>query len=89
MDQGLKVFVVIVTYNGMRWLGKCLSSIPEKYEVIIVDNNSTDETVQFIQKYNREITLFQESTNLGFGQANNKGISYALNHSAESVYLLN
>jgi GT2 family glycosyltransferase len=73
----------------MKWLERCLTSIPKIYEVIIVDNNSSDGTVDFIEKYDRDIILMKEPENLGFGQANNKGISYALNHGADHVFLLN
>ena len=32
------VSVIIVTYNGMQWLERCLASVPESYELVIVDN---------------------------------------------------
>ncbi|SHI37790.1 Glycosyltransferase, GT2 family [Mesonia phycicola] len=81
--------VIIVTYNGMKWLAKCLASIPKEYNMVIVDNNSTDTTVQFIEQNYPQAKLFKEKENLGFGQANNKGISYALQQGAKYVYLLN
>ena len=46
----MKISIIIVTYNGMQWLERCLASIPKKYDVVIVDNNSTDTTVQFIEQ---------------------------------------
>lgn len=82
--------VIIVTYNAMPWLDKCLGSINfKKYEVVVVDNNSTDETVSRITSNYPKVKLFQETSNLGFGQANNKGISFALSQGAEQVFLLN
>ena len=47
-----RIFVIIVTFNGMKWIENCLksvlsSSIP--VEVIVVDNNSTDGTIEFIK----------------------------------------
>lgn len=90
MELGeIKVFVVIVTYNGMKWIAKCLASIPTEFSVIIVDNNSTDGTVQFIHQNYSNTILFQEKENLGFGQANNKGMGYALQQGSDYVYLLN
>lgn len=83
-----KVIVVIVTYNGMQWLDKCLSSCIG-YEVVVVDNNSNDGTVNFIKKKYPKVKLFCQETNLGFGQANNIGISYAVNKGADYVFLLN
>lgn len=85
----MKIFILIVTYNGMKWLEKCLASIPKEYEIIVVDNNSTDGTVDFIKHNYSQIHLFEEKENLGFGQANNKAIGLALSQEADYVYLLN
>ncbi|WP_147678592.1 glycosyltransferase family 2 protein [Algibacter pacificus] len=83
-----KIYIVIVTYNGMPWLQKCLDSCKD-YPVIVVDNNSKDGTVSFIENNYSKIKLFKQSFNLGFGQANNLGISFALKHGANHVFLLN
>ena len=85
----MSTYIVIVTYNGMAWLERCLASIPDIYPVVLVDNNSTDGTVYYIETNYPQHTLFRETCNLGFGQANNKGISYALKNGAEYVFLLN
>ncbi|MBU2919814.1 glycosyltransferase family 2 protein [Winogradskyella psychrotolerans] len=82
------LYIVIVTYNGMRWLDKCLKSCAN-YSVVIIDNASTDETVSFIEVNYPEVTLFKLDKNLGFGQANNIGIKYALGKDADHVFLLN
>jgi GT2 family glycosyltransferase len=72
----------------MPWLSKCLeSTIP--YRVVVVDNNSTDDTVSFINANYPEIALLPQTKNLGFGQANNIGISYALKQGADYLFLLN
>ena len=85
-----KTYIIIVTYNAMPWLDKCLGSIDfKRYKVVIVDNNSSDGTVSHIISNYEEVKLFQENSNLGFGQGNNKGISYALQQGAEHVFLLN
>ena len=48
-----KVSIIIVNYNGKELLEKCLESVfkadYKNYEVIIVDNNSTDDTVEFVK----------------------------------------
>ena len=85
----MNVSVVIVTYNGMTWLERCLASIPSVYNVVVVDNNSTDGTVNYIEANYPQHTLFKEANNLGFGQANNKGITYALKQGVDYVFLLN
>ncbi len=83
------ISIIIVSYNGISWLSKTLGSIPDKYPVIVVDNNSSDETVNFIKANYPRVTLLEQSKNLGFGQANNIGISYALKQGAEHIFLLN
>ena len=83
-----KVFIVVVTYNAMQWLPKCLEST-KPYNVIIVDNNSQDNTIKYIEKEYPEVKLFKLKKNIGFGQANNIGISYALKEGADFLFLLN
>lgn len=84
----IKTYIIIVTYNGMQWLPKCLSSVGA-YPVIVVDNNSTDETVNYIKSNHPDINLLEQTQNLGFGAANNIGMSYALKNEADFVFLLN
>ena len=83
------VSIIIVTYNAMQWLSKTLSSIPDEFPVIVIDNNSSDKTLDFIKNNYPQIKVLPQSENLGFGKANNLGISYALNNGAEYVFLLN
>lgn len=83
-----RVFIVIVSYNGMKWLPNCLDHTGF-YSVIVVDNCSTDQSVEFIEKKYPNIIILKQSENLGFGRANNIGISYALKKGADKVFLLN
>lgn len=82
------VAVVIVTYNGMQWIAECLRSCAD-YPTVVVDNHSTDGTVSFIKSTFPSVRLFEETENLGFGQANNKGMSWALQQGFQNVFLLN
>lgn len=87
-----KLVVIIVTYNGINWIDECLTSIYDSsipLEVMIVDNNSSDETVTYIKSKFPDVILFEQKENLGFGKANNIGMSYALNQNADFVFLLN
>ncbi|TCK68828.1 GT2 family glycosyltransferase [Winogradskyella wandonensis] len=81
-------YIIIVTYNGMHWLLKCLKSCAP-FQVIVVDNNSNDDTINFIEENFPEIIILPQNKNLGFGAANNVGISHALNLGADFVFLLN
>ncbi len=83
-----QVYIIIVTYNGMQWLDKCLSNC-EDYNIIVVDNNSTDNTVSFIKENYSKVKLIEQKKNLGFGKANNIGISYAMKQDVDYVFLLN
>lgn len=85
----MKVFAIIVTYNGMKWIDKCLNSIVDQCEVVVVDNNSSDDTVDYIKTNFSSVKVLPQSVNHGFGVANNIGISYALQNGAEAVFLLN
>lgn len=88
----MKVLVIIVTYNGMKWIEKCLSSLRESTHpvtTIIIDNNSTDGTPNYIAKTFPEVVLVLKDHNLGFGQANNVGMRYALDNGYDYALLLN
>lgn len=87
-----KVFVIVVSYNGMKWINESLTSIYEstvEVEVVVIDNNSKDETVTYIKNNFPQVVLFEQKENLGFGKANNIGLTYALNQNADFVFLLN
>ncbi len=87
-----RVVAVIVTYNGSDWIDRCLDSVRDEggvAEVIIVDNASTDDTVQRANQYGSFVRVVQLQRNMGFGRANNVGMQLALDDGAEYVCLLN
>jgi GT2 family glycosyltransferase len=86
-----KIAVVIVTFNGEIWIKKNLISLFKSnypIDIIIVDNASTDETINIIKEFSA-VELIQNKNNLGFGKANNIGIDLALNKGADAIFLLN
>lgn len=86
-----KIAVVIVTFNGENWIKKNLSSLLNSnypIDIIIVDNASTDETINIIKEFSA-IELIQNKSNLGFGKANNIGIDIAIKKGADAIFLLN
>jgi GT2 family glycosyltransferase len=92
LTKEYKVFVVIVTYNGMKWIEECLKSIQDssiKTSVLVIDNCSQDGTVEFISENFQDIQITKNTHNLGFGQANNVGITKAVNANADYILLLN
>lgn len=82
--------ILIVNYNGMRFLHDCLSSIEEhvhcKHEVIIVDNASVDGSVDFIRHNFPWVKLIASQINTGFTGGNNLAASSA---SGDLLLLLN
>jgi len=89
-----KVSVIIVNWNGKVYLKDCLTSVLSQtypnYEVILVDNGSTDGSVSLIKESFPEIRLIRLDRNYGFAKANNIGIEEALEDKlTEYVALLN
>lgn len=73
--------LIIVNYNTKKLLGECIESIIKntkkiKYEIIVVDNASSDGSVEKVKEYQRKpiIKLIRNANNLGFAAANNQGI---------------
>jgi GT2 family glycosyltransferase len=75
------VSVIIVNFNGKRFLQDCLSSILDQayspFEVILVDNASQDGSVEFIRENFPSVNVFIQKENLGFAGGSNAGIREA------------
>ena len=87
-----KLYVIIVTYNGMKWIDRCLKSVLDSsinLSIVVVDNNSTDQTVDFITNHYQQVEVVASVKNHGFGQANNIGIEIAYRKGADFFFLLN
>jgi len=88
----MKLYTVIVSYNAVAWIEKCVGSLRRsslQTEIVVVDNNSSDTTISMLKEQFPEVILFAETENLGFGKANNVGIQYALENNADYIFLLN
>lgn len=76
-----RVSIIIVNWNGRKWLEKCLDSLRAQtyrnFEIIFVDNASTDDSVEFVEKNYPEVIVVQSDENLGFAGGNNLGIRQA------------
>ena len=95
MLDSLDLSIVIVTWNSKDEIGNCLRSITDNtkdlsYEIVIVDNDSKDKTVDEIRSIGEEnfhrIKLILNKTNTGYTKASNQGISSA---SGKFILLLN
>jgi len=89
-----KASVIILTYNAKSYLRECLDSLERQtynnYEVVVVDNASSDGTPRLIKKEFPAIKIIQNQENIGFAKGNNIGIRYVLQEgAAEYIILLN
>ncbi len=77
----MKIKAIIVTYNGLKWIDKCFSSLYKSetpLEIITIDNGSVDGSIDKIKKNFPQVEIIENGKNLGFGKANNIGLSMAL-----------
>jgi len=73
--------VIVVTYNARGHLERCLEAVADgPYEVIVVDNASTDGTQGFVRERFPSVRLIELPENIGFGAANNVGVEAATGH---------
>lgn len=97
MDHCGKVTVIILNWNGRHFLEQNLESglsqEYENYEVLIVDNGSTDGSQKYVQdtmKKEKRLKLLETGENLGYAEGNNRGIRYVLKEGkSEYIVLLN
>ncbi len=68
----------IVTWNSRKFLADCLKSIFAQtyrdFQVLVIDNNSQDGTVEFLKANYPQVTVFQNNKNVGFAKAHNQGL---------------
>lgn len=90
MDE---VYIILINYNGWKDTISCVKSIQKNeknanYKIVVVDNASTDGSVEKLRKV-KDIILIESKENLGFAKGNNLGITYAIEHEASYIMLLN
>jgi GT2 family glycosyltransferase len=88
-----RVAVIILTWNRVEDVVTCLESFARldypNYEVVVVDNASSDETVATVRADFPWATLMVNDDNLGYVGGNNVGIRYALERKFDYVFILN
>lgn len=88
-----KVHIIILNWNGKKDTIPCIESLlkidPSSYELIVVDNGSTDNSVQALKEHFPGLCILETKENLGYAGGNNVGIQYALDHGANEILLLN
>jgi GT2 family glycosyltransferase len=90
MMKNIKISIIIVTYNSIQDIDNCLGSILKQtiqpFEIIVVDNKSTDKIVHHIQDKYPFVRLIINKTNQGYGGGNNLGVK---NAKGEFIVILN
>lgn len=88
-----KIVIVLLNWNGKKDTIQCLQSLSQvtgpRFRTIVIDNGSTDGSVEAIREAFPEQPIFQMGANLGFAGGNNYGITWALEKKAEWILLLN
>lgn len=78
----MDISVVIINYNVQYFIEQCILSIKAAsqnltVEIIVVDNNSSDDSCKIIKEKYPEVILFENEQNIGFSKANNQGVKVA------------
>mgnify|MGYP001563305766 FL=1 len=88
-----KVFIIILNWNGLQDTLECLESVYKleysNFEVVVVDNGSSDDSVKVIRNAYPQVTLIENDKNLGFTGGNNIAMRYAMRHGCDYMWLLN
>ena len=91
--QDGRICIILLNWNGKKDTLECLGSLEKvdykRHQTIIIDNGSTDDSVDAIRKAYPNIPLFETKKNLGFAAGNNVGIEWALTKHFEWILLLN
>ena len=79
----MQLSIIIINYNGIKYFQKCFDSIYEKlktisFEIIVLDNNSKDNSVSFIKEKFPKVKLIESKINYGFGKGNNEAVKQAM-----------
>lgn len=78
----VKASVIVLAWDGMEYLGACLPAVLcqeyPNFEVIVVDNGSTDGSADFVAAHYPQVRLIRNERNLGFAAGNNVGLRQAV-----------
>jgi GT2 family glycosyltransferase len=88
-----KVVIIILNWNGKDDTIECLDSLKHitypNYKILLVDNGSTDGSVNLFKKNYPEVNIREFKNNLGFAEGNNEGMGYAKELGFDYILLLN
>lgn len=89
----VELSIIIISYNTSRLLDRCLATLIQSlkhvefvYEIIVVDNHSSDKSIEMVRQNYKSVRLIENQENVGFGKANNQGARLAI---GEALLFLN
>ena len=78
MPKFSKISIMVINYNGLKWLKRCLSSISktdyQNFNIYLVDNCSTDGSLNYVKSNFPKVGIIKFQKNLGFAEAYNRAI---------------
>ena len=95
MSANKKIAIILPTYNGKSFLPDCLKSLDNQdypqdlLTIIVVDDNSQDGTVEYLQENYPQIKIISNQKNRGFAAVNNQGHLLAQKYNPDYLVLLN
>ncbi len=89
----MSVFINVLNWNGWEDTIECIESCLllqyPNFQIVVIDNGSEDDSVAILRSRFPQIILIETGVNLGFAGGNNVGITYAIEHGADYIWLLN
>jgi GT2 family glycosyltransferase len=93
MQTNPSLHVIILNWNHLEDLKLTLDSfLAQDYsnlKIIVADNGSTDGSIEYLKKQDKNITLIENGENLGYAAGNNTAINWSLKHDADIILLAN
>lgn len=88
-----RISIIILNWNGLSDTLECLRSVEKidypDYDIVVVDNGSTDGSAASIRSLFPDITVIETGKNLGFAEGNNVGIRHVVHKGSDFILLLN
>lgn len=88
-----RVLIIVLTYNGKTDTAECLNSLARityrNYQVLVVDNASTDGTVEYLEEHFPGVPILPLKENRYYAGGNNAGLRYAMDKGFEYALLIN
>ena len=93
MNNNPKISILILNWNGMDIISNCLKSVDnicyDNYSITVIDNGSTDGSIDYIKKEFKNIAIFENNLNYGFSKGYNNYFNYNKDDDVDYYLILN